>query len=140
MDKMRIDKWLWAVRIYKSRTIAADACKSAKIKIGQAIAKPSALITMGQNVEVKKNGFNLLFNVKSLLKSRVGATIAVECYEDITPADELNKYKEWFIGKNKGEFREKGIGRPTKKERREIDEFKDEVFTYDWFDEEENAI
>ena len=136
MDKMRIDKWVWAVRLYKSRTIAAEACKTGKVKLNGTNAKPSALVQINDNIELKKNGFALTFKVISLLKSRVGAAIAVGCYENTTPAVELNKYKNWFLGKSGAEMRERGAGRPTKKERREIDDFKVD-FDNDWFEEEE---
>ena len=136
MEKMRIDKWVWAVRLYKSRTIASDACKTGKVKLNGVNAKPATLVGEGDKIELKKNGFGLTFEVKKLLKSRVGAAIAVECYINTTPEEELNKYKNWFVGKTGAEMREKGAGRPTKKERREIDEFKDGDFNFDWYDEE----
>lgn len=125
MKKVRIDKWLWSVRIFKSRTMATDACKSRKVKIGEANVKPSYMVERGEIVQVQKNGFNLTYKVVDLIQKRVGAPLAVKCYEDLTPADELNKYQNWFIGKGAPERREKGAGRPTKRERREIDKFKD---------------
>ena len=127
-DKVRIDKWLWAVRIYKSRTLAADACKDGKVKAGGIAVKASHMVGAGDLLEVKKGGFDFQFKVLSLLEKRVGAPIAVTCYEDLTPAEELNKYKDWFVGKSTGEIREKGAGRPTKRERREIDEYKEKRF------------
>lgn len=126
--KVRIDKWLWAVRIYKSRTLATDACKEGKVRAGGVSVKPSHMVGLGELLEVKKNGFDFQFKVLSLLEKRVGAAIAVTCYEDLTPAEELTKFKDWFVGKSTGEFRERGIGRPTKRERREIDQFKEERF------------
>ena len=125
MDKVRIDKWLWSVRIFKSRTLATEACKSGKVKIGESNAKPSESITVGQTVYVKKEGFNLEFLVKKLIEKRVGAPLAVECYENLTPEEELNKYKDWFIGKASAEQRDRGAGRPTKRDRRDLDEYKD---------------
>lgn len=125
MDKVRIDKWLWAVRIFKSRTMATNACKSGKIKIGEKNVKPSYLVERGETVQVKKNGFNLTYKVIDLLKKRVGAPLAVKCYEDLTPAEELNKFENWFVGKASPERREKGTGRPTKRDRRKIEKFKD---------------
>ncbi|MFK7932305.1 MAG: RNA-binding S4 domain-containing protein [Saprospiraceae bacterium] len=125
MEKVRIDKWLWAVRIFKSRTMATDACKSSKIKINEVNVKPSYLVQRDEIVQVKKNGFDLTFKVIDLLEKRVGAPIAVKCYEDLTPAEELNKYQNWFVGKSSPERREKGAGRPTKRDRRKIDRFKD---------------
>lgn len=124
MEKVRIDKWLWSVRIFKSRTISSDACKESKVKLNGENAKPSQLIQVGDRVEVKKEGFNFQFRVVQLIEKRVGAPIAVACYEDLTPPEELNKYKEWFVGKAGAEYRDKGAGRPTKKDRRELEDFK----------------
>lgn len=131
LNKVRLDKWLWAVRLFKSRTIATDACKAGKIKLNGHSLKPSYLITVGETIEVKKNGFNLIFKVNQLLEKRVSAVLAAPCFEDLTPADELNKYRDWFTGKAGAEFRDRGEGRPTKKDRREIDEFKDMYFDED---------
>ncbi len=125
MSKVRIDKWLWSVRIYKSRTIATDACKNGRVKIGETVVKPASLLGEGDIVTVKKDGFNFTFKTLQLLEKRVGAPIAVTCYEDITPEEEKNKYNNWFLnGMPAAEKREKGAGRPTKKERRDIDDFK----------------
>ena len=101
--------------------MATTACKSGKVKLGETILKPSFLIEGGETLFVRKNGFDLQYKVIKLIEKRVGAPIAVECYEDLTPAEELNKYKDWFIGKAAPERREKGAGRPTKKERRTIE-------------------
>lgn len=133
--KVRVDKWLWAVRIFKSRTIATDACKSGKVKVNSVSLKPSHNVSIGEIVEVRKNGFNFTFKVNQLLEKRVSATLAAPSYEDLTPTDELNKYKDWFVGKFGAEVRDKGEGRPTKKDRREIDEFKDVYFMEDEWDE-----
>ena len=131
LNKVRLDKWLWAVRLFKSRTIATDACKAGKIKLNGHSLKPSYLITVGETIEVKKNGFNLIFKVNQLLEKRVSAVLAAPCFDDLTSADELNKYRDWFTGKAGAEFRDRGEGRPTKKDRREIDEFKDMYFDED---------
>jgi ribosome-associated heat shock protein Hsp15 len=126
MDKVRLDKWLWSVRIFKSRTLATDACKGGKVKIGGESLKPSYLVTVGEVVMVKKEGFNFEYRVLGLIEKRVGAAIAVTCYEDVTPEAERNKYTAWFQNAHKTtEIRERGTGRPTKKERRVIDQFKD---------------
>ncbi len=126
MDKVRVDKWLWSVRIFKSRTLATDACKSGKVKIDGHSLKPSYLVQRGELLEVKKNGFDLQFKVIDLIQKRVSAPLAQVCYEDLTSAEEMNKYQSWFVGKGATERREKGAGRPTKKERRLIDGFKSE--------------
>lgn len=128
MEKVRIDKWLWSVRVFKSRTIATDACKEGKVKFNGVTAKSSQLIQVGDRLEVKKEGFTMHYKVLNLIEKRVGAPIAQACYEDLTPPEELNKYKEWFVGKAGAEYRERGAGRPTKKERRVIDDFKDHTF------------
>ncbi len=122
--KGRIDKWLWSVRIFKSRTQANTACKSGKVKLEGEKVKPSQSIEVGEVLEVKKNGFDYIFKVDKIIQKRVGAPIAQECYENLTSEDELNKYKDWYIGKGQTERREKGAGRPTKKERRELEAFK----------------
>ena len=133
LQKVRVDKWLWSVRIFKSRTMATDACKSGKVKVNGANVKPSYLLQREELVDVKKNGFDLQFKVIDLLQKRVGAPIAQKCYEDLTPQEELDKYKDWFVGKGASEKREKGAGRPTKRERREIDDYKGDQFDYsDW--------
>ncbi len=125
IDKVRVDKWLWAVRIFKSRTQASDACTGGKISINGSNAKPSQDVRRGDTVGVKKDGFNLVYRVVDLLEKRVGAELAAPCYENLTPIDELNKFKDWYLANTVGEFRDKGTGRPTKRERRDIDEFKE---------------
>lgn len=125
MEKVRIDKWLWSVRIFKSRTMATDACKSNKVKVNEELVKASSSVVRGDILEVKKNGFILSYKVVDLISKRVSATLAQPCYEDLTPLEELNKYKDWFVGKAQAERREKGAGRPTKRERRDIDKYKD---------------
>lgn len=122
--KGRIDKWLWSVRIFKSRTQANSACKAGKVKLEGEKVKPAQSIEVGEVLEVKKNGFDYIFKVEKIIQKRVGAPIAQECYKNLTPEDELNKYKDWYIGKGQTERREKGAGRPTKKERRELEDFK----------------
>lgn len=125
MDKVRLDKWLWSVRIFKSRTLATDACKNGKVKINEVNAKPSYMLSRDEVLTVKKNGFNYTFKVVDLIDKRVGAKLAAPCYEDLTPEDELNKYKDWFLHRSRSfEHRQKGEGRPTKRDRRTIDKFK----------------
>lgn len=126
MEKVRVDKWLWSVRIFKSRTLAIDACKAGKVRINDEAVKPSYLVAPNETITVKKDGFNFQFRVVQLIEKRVGAPIAVTCYEDITPPEEKNKYNAWFLNSmGSAEKREKGAGRPTKKDRRELDEFKE---------------
>lgn len=125
-DKVRIDKYLWAIRIYKSRSLSTDAIRDGKVKIAGEPVKSSAMVSVGDVIDVLKEGFRMKYKAVQLIEKRVSPVLAKACYEDLTPADELNKYKSWFIGKGAPERRERGMGRPTKKERRVIDEFKDE--------------
>lgn len=139
MEKVRVDKWLWSVRIFKSRTMATTACKSKKVALvnGDNL-KPSHKIGIGDVLKVKKNGFNLEFKVEKIIAKRVSAQKAAPCYKDLTPEAELNKFKDWYIGKGQSEIRAKGIGRPTKKDRRELEEYKDHQIFYDLWDEEDD--
>lgn len=133
---MRVDKWLWNVRIFKSRSKATDACKKGRIRIGENAVKPSTLVKVGDKLDVRKDGFFLEFLINELIPRRVSATLAQPCYDNITPEEELSKFKDWFVGKAPAERREKGAGRPTKRERRDIDDFKEEFFLDEWFDQE----
>ncbi len=130
-DKVRVDKWLWSVRIFKSRTLATTACKSGKVKMGETTLKASYLLSGNEHILVRKGGYAFEFKVLKLISKRVSAVLAQPCYEDLTPEDELNKYNTWFIGKASAEKREKGAGRPTKRERRELEEFKDDRYNFD---------
>lgn len=124
MDKVRVDKWLWSVRIFKSRTIASAACKGGRVKIDGAKLKPSYMLQVGEILQVNKEGFNMTFKVVKLIEKRVGAPIAQTCYENLTPAEEMNKFKDWFTNNAPVEKRERGTGRPTKRDRRAMDKFK----------------
>jgi ribosome-associated heat shock protein Hsp15 len=126
--KVRIDKWLWSVRIFKSRTMATDTVKSGKVKVGLISVKPSHLVQRGDVVIVKKNSINFTFKVVDLIEKRVGAQIAQQCYLDLTPEEELRKFDDWYMNKTGSEVRDRGIGRPTKRDRRDIDDFKDFYF------------
>ena len=75
-------------------------------------------------MKVKKNGYNFVYKVVDLLNKRVSAELAAPCYENLTSEEEMNKYKDWYIGKGKAEIRDRGTGRPTKRDRRTIDRFK----------------
>jgi ribosome-associated heat shock protein Hsp15 len=124
-EKVRIDKYLWAIRIYKSRSLATEACREGKVKMRGEPVKSSAQIAIGDLIEVTKDGFRLKYKVVQLIEKRVSAVLAKPCFADLTPEEEINKYKSWFIGKGGPERRERGTGRPTKKDRREIDDFKE---------------
>ena len=121
-DPVRIDKWLWAVRIYKTRSIASDACRNGKVEIQDQKVKPSKSISVGDIVCVKKPPYRFTYKVTGLIGKRVSAKLAATFVEDITPAEELLKVKT--IHESAFFNRERGTGRPTKKERRTIDRFR----------------
>ncbi len=131
LEKIRVDKWLWAVRIFKSRSIATEACKSGKIYIQNTPVKASHLISPNVILEVRKNGYRFQFQITKIIDKRVSAPLAAECYLNLTPEEELKKYESWFSGKATPEIRLKGSGRPTKKERRELDEEKESLLDWD---------
>ena len=124
-EKVRIDKYLWSIRIFKSRSIAAEAIRDGKVKLNGEPVKTSTMITSGDIIDVLKEGFRMKYKAVQLIEKRVSPVLAKPCYEDLTSPEELNKYKSWFVGKGGPERREKGAGRPTKRERREIEDFKD---------------
>ena len=123
IQKTRIDKWLWAIRIYKTRTLASDACAAGKIKIDGDSVKASYLLKVGQTVHINKQGEKLILRSIKLIEKRVGAPLALLCFEDLTPPEEKEKLKFPAVFY---EVRDKGVGRPTKRDRREIDKFKDD--------------
>ena len=142
MEKTKIDKWLWTVRIFKSRSRATQACKSGKIKVNGAKCKPARTVSSGELISVDKKGLKLQFKILEILKSRVAYSIAKDCYEDLTPIEEREKFKAFHHRRLSGEDRERGLGRPTKHDRRaienfkEIDEWLDEEIPYDFGDDE----
>ncbi len=119
---VRLDKWLWAVRLYKTRTQAAEACKGGKVKIAGVNAKPSREINEGDEVEVHTQGIVKKIRVKKAAKNRVSAALVPDLMEDLTPAEELEKLQ--MIRQLNYEKRQRGAGRPTKKERRILDRLK----------------
>jgi len=125
VPKVRIDRWLWSVRIFKSRTKATEACKKGRVKIGEDPVKPSRLVLVNDLIFVRKGHFNLSFKVITLIGKRVSAKLAEPCYENLTPESEFTKFSEWYTGRGEVAARPRGSGRPTKKERRTIDDHRD---------------
>ena len=120
----RIDKWLWAARIYKTRTLAADACKNGRITINGAQVKPSRTVKEGDKVGVKKAPITYTFLVKQAIEKRVGAKLLPEILENITAPEQ---YELLEMSKISGFIdRARGTGRPTKKDRRALDDFASE--------------
>lgn len=136
-EQARIDKWLWAVRIYKTRSIAAEACKKGHVSIGERTAKPAHNIRVGDVVNVKKAPITYSFKVLKCAENRVGAKLVPELMENVTPQEQ---YEILEMSRMSGFVdRARGTGRPTKKERRDLDQFVEEGFELDFeeFDFEE---
>ena len=121
-EKLRIDKYLWAIRLFKTRSMAAAACESGKVKSDGLQAKPSRNVNMGDEYEVKTEAKRWRIKVTGLLEKRVAATEAIKNYIDITPEEEVQRLQYQAASFQTGK-RQSKIGRPTKKERRELDDF-----------------
>ena len=132
-EAVRIDRWLWAVRVFKTRTVASDACKKGRVLIDDNRVKASRLIRVGDIIQVKKPPVTYSFKVLDLAEKRMGAKLVPNFMENITPPEEYEILKM----KRLGGFidRQRGTGRPTKKERRDIEDFKNNL--YDEFDFDE---
>lgn len=127
----RLDKWLWAARIFKTRTLASDACKNNRITINGASSKPSRPVKVGDEIGVKKSPIVYTFRVKQAIEKRVGAKLLPEVYENITAPEQ---YELLEMSKISGFVnRAKGTGRPTKKDRREMEDFTAPIFFDDDF-------
>ncbi len=118
-ESVRIDKWLWAVRICKTREGAISLCKRGSVTIGKQRVKPSRTIRVGEVIVVRKEGIDWKYEVIQCIEKRVGAVIARECRGDRTPEDEIEKHK--MIRRMPVPRRPKGSGRPTKKARRNLE-------------------
>ncbi len=122
-ESVRIDKWLWAVRIFKTRSQATEACKKGRVEIGDLPVKPSRDVHPGEVVKVRKPPLTRSFKVLALAEKRMSAKLTAGFMEDVTPPEELEildmqKQMNWIS-------RDRGAGRPTKKERRKLDDFFD---------------
>lgn len=143
MNDLRVDKWLWAVRVFKTRTVASDACKKGRVMLGDAVAKPSRTVKVGDVVKVRKPPVTYSFKVLALTENRLGAKLVPEYMENVTPRSELDLLDvvriSGFID------RRKGLGRPTKREGRELSRFTEQAsdgwdfdFDDDDFDDDED--
>lgn len=127
--EVRLDKWLWAVRVFKTRSDAADACRTNRVLVNDAYAKPSREVKVGDRLTVKRTLVTYTYLVKDLVVNRQPAAKVPDYCIDVTPQselDKLNKPRETIFV-----FRERGTGRPTKKERREIDALMDSFYYED---------
>lgn len=122
LESIRIDKWLWTVRVFKTRTQAADACKGGKVKIGGQNVKASKEIKAGEIVEIQLGILKKVIKIKQLVKNRVGAKLVPDLIEDLTPVEEYEKMD--LLRQLNHEKRDRGAGRPTKKERRDLGKLK----------------
>lgn len=121
MSEARIDKWMWAVRIFKTRTIAAEACKKGRVSINGALAKAARMIKPGDVIQVRKPPVTYSFKVLQPIEKRVGAKLVSEMMENVTTPDQ---YELLEMSRVSGFVnRAKGTGRPTKKDRRSLEEF-----------------
>ncbi|MDR1408392.1 MAG: RNA-binding S4 domain-containing protein [Tannerella sp.] len=132
MNEVRIDKWMWATRIFKTRTIAAEACKKGRVSIGGVTAKPSRMIRVGEILQIRKPPMTFSFKVLALAESRMSAKLTPGYLENVTPPEQ---YEMLEMSKLSGFVdRARGLGRPTKKERRELEQFKDDTDALNPFD------
>jgi ribosome-associated heat shock protein Hsp15 len=125
--EVRIDKWLWAVRLFKTRTLAAEACKKGKVVIQNVQVKPSRNVKVGEVVCIKRNPILFSFKVLALSENRMNAKLVVGFMENVTTSDQLELIELAKLAGQTG--RDRGTGRPTKKERRELDDFTEPAFS-----------
>ncbi len=124
-EKLRLDKYLWAIRLFKTRTMAAAACDTGKVKFNGSAAKASKQVNVDDEYEVKTEAKRWRIKVAELLHSRVAYAEAIKYYMDITPAEEIERLQYQAASFHTGK-RPSKIGRPTKKERRDLDDFMEE--------------
>ncbi|MCI7429596.1 MAG: RNA-binding S4 domain-containing protein [Bacteroidales bacterium] len=124
----RVDKWLWAVRVFKTRSLAADACKKGRVLMQGVAVKPSRELKVGDVLQVRRNPIIYTFKVVALTQNRVGAKLVPQFMENVTAPDQLELLE--VLKLDQSNRRAKGLGRPTKKERRDLDDFFDDATCY----------
>ncbi len=122
IESIRVDKWLWAVRIYKTRSLATEACKNGRVRIGGQVIKASREVRLNDEIDIHLGIYHKTVKVLALLHNRVSAALVPNFLEDLTPESEYDKLK--VQQEMKPEFRPRGVGRPTKRHRRLIDRLK----------------
>ncbi|MEN9919802.1 MAG: hypothetical protein RL662_2238 [Bacteroidota bacterium] len=128
--EVRIDKWLWAVRLFKTRTLAVETCKKGRVFINNITIKPARMIKVGDIIQIKRPPITYSFEVLDLSEKRMGAKLVPEYMKDVTPQSEYA-----ILESNKASGfvdRQRGLGRPTKKDRRDLDDFIDDSFFDEW--------
>ncbi len=121
---MRIDKYLWCIRFYKTRSLATEACKKNHVKIDQVPLKPAKEVFGGERITIRENQINHLIEVLEIPQNRVGAKLLEIYRRDLTPKSEFENQEALKYAQDY--YRKKGTGRPTKKDRRDLEDFKDE--------------
>lgn len=138
-EEERIDKWLWAMRVFKTRTIATEACKKGRIEVGGSAVKPSRIIKPGDTINVKKPPITYTFRVLKLSENRLGAKLVPDYLENLTPQSQYDLLEMTRISGFVD--RRKGLGRPTKRDSREMSRFREETyadnFFLDWEDDDD---
>lgn len=139
MSEVRIDKFLWAMRIYKTRSIAADACKNGRITMNGVQLKPSRTFHVGDTFSVRKGPITYTYRILQLCQNRLGAKLVPEYLRDITSKEQLELLELARLAGQNG--RDRGTGRPTKKDRRDIEVFMSDAYLdeIDWDDDEEEV-
>ena len=125
MEEARIDKWLWASRIFKTRSIAADACKNGRVTVGNVTVKPSRIVKVGETISVRKPPITYSFRILKTIEQRVGAKLLPEIYENVTAPEQYELLEMTRISGFVD--RARGTGRPTKKDRRSLDAFLEDI-------------
>lgn len=141
-EEVRIDKWLWAVRVFKTRTQAVDACKKGRVEMKGVTVKPSRTVKVGDEISVRKPPITYTFKVLALAENRMGAKLVPNFLENITPQEQYDILEmsriSGFVA------RSKGMGRPTKREGRELKEFIENEYSFDlpplWDEDDEDDI
>ncbi|MBE0650151.1 MAG: RNA-binding S4 domain-containing protein [Bacteroidales bacterium] len=122
MDSIRLDKWLWTVRLFKTRSQATEACNGGRVKMAGVNAKPSKDVRVGDQIDIVQSGIRKSVRIKQIGNNRVGPKLVPELMEDLTPPEELEKLQ--MAREINYECRQRGSGRPSKKDRRNIDRLK----------------
>jgi ribosome-associated heat shock protein Hsp15 len=120
-NRVRIDKWLWAVRLFKTRGLATEACDNNRVFINGQSVKPSRTVKAGSQVQLKRAGFTRTIEVLQLTSKRLSAKLVADYYKDLTPKEEVDAFKARIA--RASAYREPGTGRPSKKDRRDMDDF-----------------
>jgi ribosome-associated heat shock protein Hsp15 len=124
--EVRIDKWLWAVRLYKTRSLATEACKKGKVLVQNTPVKPSRMVKPGEVIQIRENPVIYSFKVIALAQNRMNAKLVPDFMENVTTPDQLQLIELARLAAQSG--RARGTGRPTKKERRDLDDFVEPFF------------